>query len=311
MDLEALAAASLLVDRTGPVLTVTLDRSRRAQRADPDHVEGPRGGGGAGRRRGAGRGPARQRAQLLGRPGPGDARPHRDRRRRGDRRRACWPAPTRRCRPPSTTTSAASPGCATLSSSRSPRSRARDRCGLPARAQLRPAGRGRRRRFCMKESALGLVPDLTGTKPLVECVGYARALEICATARTVEADEAQRIGLVAAVVPAEQLDATVADLVGALTAPMAGAVRRDQGPAAGRGGPLAGRPAAAGARGAGPPVPRGGPPASRAARRPDVRDVRRRPWRGATCGPTAAWSTTGSRPRTVRRILGFARPHRS
>ncbi|WP_244928287.1 enoyl-CoA hydratase/isomerase family protein [Nocardioides sp. W7] len=80
-------------------------------------------------------------------------------------------------------------------------------------------------RFCMKESALGLVPDLTGTKPLVECVGYARALEICATARTVEADEAERIGLVAAVVPADQLDATVANLVGALTAPMAGAVR--------------------------------------------------------------------------------------
>ena len=32
--------------------------------------------------------------------------------------------------------------------------------------------------FCMKESALGLVPDLTGTKPLVEAVGYQRALEL-------------------------------------------------------------------------------------------------------------------------------------
>ena len=40
-------------------------------------------------------------------------------------------------------------------------------------------------KFSMKESALGLVPDLTGTKPLVEHVGYARALEICATARVV------------------------------------------------------------------------------------------------------------------------------
>lgn len=80
-------------------------------------------------------------------------------------------------------------------------------------------------RFSMKESALGLVPDLTGTKPLVECVGYARALEICATARMVEADEAVRIGLAAAAVPAAELDATVADLVGALTAPMVGAVR--------------------------------------------------------------------------------------
>jgi enoyl-CoA hydratase/carnithine racemase len=78
--------------------------------------------------------------------------------------------------------------------------------------------------FCMKESALGLVPDLTGTKPLVECVGYARALEICATARMVPADEAVAIGLALISVPAAELDATVADLVGALTAPLAGVV---------------------------------------------------------------------------------------
>ena len=79
--------------------------------------------------------------------------------------------------------------------------------------------------FCMKESALGLVPDLTGTKPLVECVGYARALEICATARMVGAAEAVDIGLALAAVPADQLGAAVADLTVALTAPMAGAVR--------------------------------------------------------------------------------------
>jgi enoyl-CoA hydratase/carnithine racemase len=79
--------------------------------------------------------------------------------------------------------------------------------------------------FCMKEPALGLVPDLTGTKPLVECVGYARALEICATARMVGAAEAVDIGLALVAVPAAELDQAVADLAGALTAPMAGAVR--------------------------------------------------------------------------------------
>ena len=79
--------------------------------------------------------------------------------------------------------------------------------------------------LCMKESALGLVPDLTGTRPLVECVGYARALEICATARMVGAAEAVDIGLALAAVPAGELDATVADLVAALTAPLPGAVR--------------------------------------------------------------------------------------
>jgi enoyl-CoA hydratase/carnithine racemase len=78
--------------------------------------------------------------------------------------------------------------------------------------------------FCMKESALGLVPDLTGTKPLVEAVGYARALEICATARMVGAAEAVDIGLALTAVPADRLDAAVADLVAALTAPLAGAV---------------------------------------------------------------------------------------
>jgi enoyl-CoA hydratase/carnithine racemase len=79
--------------------------------------------------------------------------------------------------------------------------------------------------FSMKESTLGLVPDLTGTKPLVESVGYARALEICVTARTIHAVEALEIGLVTVVVPAAELDATVADLASALTAPTPGAVR--------------------------------------------------------------------------------------
>ena len=80
--------------------------------------------------------------------------------------------------------------------------------------------------FCMKETALGLVPDLTGTKPLVERVGYARALEICATARVVGAEEAVRHRPGAR--PScrrRSLDAAVADLVAALPRPMPGAVR--------------------------------------------------------------------------------------
>jgi enoyl-CoA hydratase/carnithine racemase len=79
--------------------------------------------------------------------------------------------------------------------------------------------------FSMKEAALGLVPDLTGTKPLVEAVGYSRALEICATARNVSAEEAVRIGFVLDAVPAERLDDRLAELVAAFTAPMVGAVR--------------------------------------------------------------------------------------
>jgi enoyl-CoA hydratase/carnithine racemase len=79
--------------------------------------------------------------------------------------------------------------------------------------------------FCMKEPALGMVPDLTGTKPLVDSVGYARALEMCATARVVHAAEASEIGLATVVCPVAELDEVLADLVGAVASPMAGAVR--------------------------------------------------------------------------------------
>lgn len=79
-------------------------------------------------------------------------------------------------------------------------------------------------KFSMKESALGLVPDLTGTKPLVEHVGYARALEMCATARVVGAEEAVAIGLANTAVPAAELDSVVAALATALAAPIPGVV---------------------------------------------------------------------------------------
>ena len=79
-------------------------------------------------------------------------------------------------------------------------------------------------RFSMREPILGLVPDLTGTKPLVELVGYSRALEICATTRWVTAEEAREIGLATAVVPRDELQDAVADLAAALTAPLYGAV---------------------------------------------------------------------------------------
>ena len=77
----------------------------------------------------------------------------------------------------------------------------------------------------LPEATLGLVPDLTGTSTLVELVGYARALEICLTGRAVGAAEARAVGLANIVVPAGELDATVADLVAALIAPPAGASR--------------------------------------------------------------------------------------
>jgi enoyl-CoA hydratase/carnithine racemase len=72
--------------------------------------------------------------------------------------------------------------------------------------------------LCMKEPTLGLVPDLMGTKPLVDIVGLPRALELCLTGRSVTAPEAAQLRLAELVVPAAELDAAVSDLVAALLA---------------------------------------------------------------------------------------------
>jgi enoyl-CoA hydratase/carnithine racemase len=72
--------------------------------------------------------------------------------------------------------------------------------------------------FSMKETSLGLVPDLTGTHPLVAAVGLPRALEWCFTGRFVSADEALAAGLLNAVVPADELSTAVDQLVSAVLA---------------------------------------------------------------------------------------------
>ncbi|MEV0731509.1 MULTISPECIES: enoyl-CoA hydratase/isomerase family protein [Polymorphospora] len=73
-------------------------------------------------------------------------------------------------------------------------------------------------KLSMAEVTLGLVPDLAGTKRLVDLVGYARALEICVTGRRIDAAEADRLGLANVVVPRADLDAAVRDLTAAILA---------------------------------------------------------------------------------------------
>lgn len=81
----------------------------------------------------------------------------------------------------------------------------------------------------MAETSLGIVPDLGGTAPLVGCVGYEAAVEICLSGRAVGAHEALQRGLATAVVPREDLDDAVATLLDRLLAPPAGAVRETLG----------------------------------------------------------------------------------
>ena len=79
--------------------------------------------------------------------------------------------------------------------------------------------------FAMREVSLGMIPDLAGTQPLVDAVGYSRALELCATGRFVGADEAVRTGLATLAMPAAELDGATTDLVQALLAAPAPALR--------------------------------------------------------------------------------------
>jgi enoyl-CoA hydratase/carnithine racemase len=78
--------------------------------------------------------------------------------------------------------------------------------------------------FRMAEPSLGLVPDLGGTQVLVDLIGYSRALEVCATNRSVGAEEAERTGLANLAVPADQLAAAIEDLTAALTSTVHDAV---------------------------------------------------------------------------------------
>lgn len=70
--------------------------------------------------------------------------------------------------------------------------------------------------FAMAEPMFGLVPDLGGTQPLVAAIGYARAIEVCATGVRVSATEAERWGLVNWVVANDGLDAATDELVESL-----------------------------------------------------------------------------------------------
>ncbi|MGO1973886.1 MAG: enoyl-CoA hydratase/isomerase family protein [Propionibacteriaceae bacterium] len=67
--------------------------------------------------------------------------------------------------------------------------------------------------LCMAEPRLGLVPDLGGTRRLVELIGYSRAVEICATTRPVPAAEALAWGLANQVVADDAVEEHLAGLV--------------------------------------------------------------------------------------------------
>ena len=60
-------------------------------------------------------------------------------------------------------------------------------------------------KFGQPEINLGIMPGAGGTQRLGRFVGKAKAMDLCLTARTMDAQEAERAGLVSRVVPKEKL----------------------------------------------------------------------------------------------------------
>lgn len=60
-------------------------------------------------------------------------------------------------------------------------------------------------KFGQPEITLGVIPGIGGTQRLPRFVGKAKAMEMCLTGRTMDAEEAERAGLVSRIVPANDL----------------------------------------------------------------------------------------------------------
>jgi enoyl-CoA hydratase len=79
-------------------------------------------------------------------------------------------------------------------------------------------------KFGQPEITLGTIPGIGGTQRLTRAVGKAKAMDLCLTGRMMDAEEAERSGLVARVVPADKLmdeALAVAERIGSMSRPAA------------------------------------------------------------------------------------------
>jgi enoyl-CoA hydratase len=73
-------------------------------------------------------------------------------------------------------------------------------------------------KFGQPEVKLGIMPGGGGTQRLTRAVGKAKAMDLCLTGRMMDAAEAERAGLVARVVPAENLETEALNIAASIAA---------------------------------------------------------------------------------------------
>ncbi|MFH9348908.1 enoyl-CoA hydratase [Kitasatospora sp. NPDC017646] len=79
-------------------------------------------------------------------------------------------------------------------------------------------------KFGQPEIKLGVLPGIGGSQRLTRAIGKAKAMDLCLTGRMMGAEEAERAGLVARIVPADQLlteALATAETVAAMSTPAA------------------------------------------------------------------------------------------